>query len=31
MKYRYKLSQINPAESEIVLLANNTKEAKGTV
>ena len=31
MKYRYKLSQINPAESEIILLANNTKEAKGTV
>ena len=30
-KFRYKTSTINPAESEIILLANNMKEAKNTV
>ena len=30
-KFRYKISSINPAESEIILLANNTKEAKNTI
>ena len=30
-KFRFKTSSMNPLESEIILLANNTKEAKNTV